>query len=58
MKHGEMLHDMMETVFGEYSYENYEKVTQVVSSLWTMGIVTGQEIDRILSELDRIEAEG
>ena len=53
-----MLHDMMETVFGGYSYENYEKVTQVVSSLWTMGIVTGQETDRILSELDRIEAEG
>ncbi len=57
MKHGEMLHNMMQTVFGGYSHENYEKVLHIIASLCTMGIVTKQEADRILSELDRIEAE-
>lgn len=55
---GESLEDMIITLFGKYNADNYRKVVHMVGSLETMGIIPGDEANRIISKLDEIDSQG
>lgn len=55
---GEALEDMIITLFGQYNADNYGKVVHMVGSLETMGIIPGDEANRIISKLDEIDSQG